>query len=145
MSYGGRELAVEEALAAKATIDAAAVALRNSGVEGSLRDLRVLAYLDRLQGKNPLDRTRVTGPRPAQHQAGDEGRWDGHAGASPSPTTPTAPPSRTAAPAARPACRHDHRVKQAPGWKLEQIEPGLMRWTAPSGRTYTTTPTVYNA
>jgi hypothetical protein len=42
-----------------------------------------------------------------------------------------------------PPCRHHHRVKQAPGWKLEQTSPGVMRWTAPSGRTYTTTPTVY--
>jgi hypothetical protein len=43
-----------------------------------------------------------------------------------------------------PPCRHHHRVKQAPGWKLEQSSPGVMRWTAPSGRTYTTTPTVYD-
>jgi hypothetical protein len=42
-----------------------------------------------------------------------------------------------------PKCRRHHRCKQAPGWRLEQIEPGLMRWTGPSGRTYTTTPTVY--
>jgi hypothetical protein len=27
---------------------------------------------------------------------------------------------------------------------LEQPEPGVIRWTAPSGRTYTTTPTVYD-
>jgi hypothetical protein len=43
-----------------------------------------------------------------------------------------------------PPCRRHHRVKQAPGWKLEQKSPGVMRWTAPSGRTYTTTPTVYD-
>jgi hypothetical protein len=43
-----------------------------------------------------------------------------------------------------PPCRRHHRVKQAPGWKLEQTSPGVMRWTAPSGRTYTTTPTVYD-
>ena len=42
-----------------------------------------------------------------------------------------------------PPCRRHHRVKQAPGWKLEQPEPGVMIWTAPSGRTYTTRPTVY--
>jgi hypothetical protein len=42
-----------------------------------------------------------------------------------------------------PPCRHHHIVKQAPGWHLDQPEPGVMRWTAPSGRTYTTTPTVY--
>ena len=44
-----------------------------------------------------------------------------------------------------PKCRHHHRVKQAPGWKLEQPAPGIMRWTTPSGRHYTTTPTVYPA
>ncbi|MBO0806405.1 MAG: DUF222 domain-containing protein, partial [Nocardiopsaceae bacterium] len=42
-----------------------------------------------------------------------------------------------------PPCRHHHRVKQAPGWKLEQPAPGEMRWTTPSGRVYTTRPTVY--
>ena len=42
-----------------------------------------------------------------------------------------------------PPCRRHHRVKQAPGWKLEQPEPGVMRWTTPAGRSYTTHPTVY--
>lgn len=42
-----------------------------------------------------------------------------------------------------PPCRHHHRVKQAPGWKLEQPEPGVMRWTTPSGRIHTTRPTSY--
>ena len=40
MAFGGRELSPEEALAAKAAVDADAVALRNAGVEGSLRELR---------------------------------------------------------------------------------------------------------
>jgi len=44
-----------------------------------------------------------------------------------------------------PPCRRHHRVKQAPGWKLEQPEPGVMRWTTPAGRSYTTQPTVYDA
>ena len=43
-----------------------------------------------------------------------------------------------------PPCRRHHRVKQAPGWKLEQPEPGVMRWTTPAGRSYTTRPTVYD-
>jgi len=43
-----------------------------------------------------------------------------------------------------PGCRHHHRVKQAPGWHLAQPQPGIMRWTTPSGRTYTTRPTVYD-
>jgi len=42
-----------------------------------------------------------------------------------------------------PACRRHHRCKQAPGWQLEQPEPGVMRWTTPSGRSYTTRPTIY--
>ena len=42
-----------------------------------------------------------------------------------------------------PPCRRHHRVKQAPGWTLEQPEPGIFRWTTPSGRSYTTRPTVY--
>ncbi|MGH3272174.1 MAG: DUF222 domain-containing protein, partial [Trebonia sp.] len=44
-----------------------------------------------------------------------------------------------------PPCRRHHRVKQAPGWKLEQPEPGVMIWTTPAGRSYTTRPTVYDA
>ena len=42
-----------------------------------------------------------------------------------------------------PPCRRHHRCKQAPGWRLEQPEPGIFRWTTPSGRVYTTRPTVY--
>jgi hypothetical protein len=43
-----------------------------------------------------------------------------------------------------PKCRRHHRAKQAPGWNVEQPEPGVIRWTLPSGRTYTTTPTIYD-
>jgi hypothetical protein len=42
-----------------------------------------------------------------------------------------------------PICRHDHHLKQAPGWTLTQTQPGHMTWTTPSGRTYTTGPTSY--
>jgi hypothetical protein len=42
-----------------------------------------------------------------------------------------------------PKCRRHHRAKQAPGWQVEQPEPGITRWTLPSGRSHTTTPTVY--
>jgi hypothetical protein len=43
-----------------------------------------------------------------------------------------------------PKCRRHHKAKQAPGWKVEQPEPGVIRWTLPSGRTHTTRPTVYD-
>lgn len=42
-----------------------------------------------------------------------------------------------------PKCRHDHRVKQAPGWVNTQDLPGFHSWTAPSGRTYTRGPIEY--
>ena len=42
-----------------------------------------------------------------------------------------------------PLCRHHHRCKQAEGWRLEQPEPGVLRWHTPAGRTYTTTPSRY--
>ena len=42
-----------------------------------------------------------------------------------------------------PPCEHHHMVKHTPGWKLEQTSPGVMRWTGPSGRSYTTHPTKY--
>ena len=43
-----------------------------------------------------------------------------------------------------PKCRRHHRVKQAPGWKVEQPRPGVIRWTLPSGRVHVTGPTGYD-
>jgi hypothetical protein len=42
-----------------------------------------------------------------------------------------------------PPCRYHHRCKQAPGWHLDQPQPGVMKWRNPSGRTHTTHPTRY--
>ncbi|HET9974029.1 MAG TPA: DUF222 domain-containing protein [Streptosporangiaceae bacterium] len=42
-----------------------------------------------------------------------------------------------------PKCRHDHRLKQQPGWKVDQLPDGRFRWTTPSGRDYITEPTRY--
>jgi hypothetical protein len=42
-----------------------------------------------------------------------------------------------------PKCRFDHRMKQAPRWKAEQLPNGDVRWTAPSGRQYFTERTRY--
>jgi hypothetical protein len=42
-----------------------------------------------------------------------------------------------------PKCRHDHRLKQHPGWTVDQLADGTFRWTTPAGRTYTTEPTRY--
>ena len=42
-----------------------------------------------------------------------------------------------------PKCRHEHRLKQDPRWKVEQVTPGTFRWTTPSGRTRITEPTRY--
>jgi hypothetical protein len=52
----GRELAIEDALASKAHIDALAAALRRGGLPGTLQRLRVLAFNDLTQGRDPLDR-----------------------------------------------------------------------------------------
>jgi HNH endonuclease len=35
-----------------------------------------------------------------------------------------------------PLCRRHHRAKQARGWALKQISPGILSWTTPSGRHY---------
>jgi hypothetical protein len=40
-------------------------------------------------------------------------------------------------------CRHDHRVKQSPGWKIKQLPGGYHHWTTPSGKTYTSEPYRY--
>ena len=68
----GRELAIEDALASKAYIDALAVALRRGGLPGTLQQLRVLAFNDLTQGRDPLDRLTSTGPltMPRQPAAG---------------------------------------------------------------------------
>ena len=42
-----------------------------------------------------------------------------------------------------PKCRHDHRLKQHPKWKVDQLPDGTFRWTTPAGRSYTTEPTRY--
>ena len=42
-----------------------------------------------------------------------------------------------------PLCRRHHQAKQAPGWRLDQPEPGTLIWTLPSGRQYTVTPEPY--
>jgi Domain of unknown function (DUF222) len=94
MAYSGRELSPEEALAAKAAIDADAAALRNAGAEGSLRELRVRAYLARLQGSNPLDGL-TAGPG-SQHDSGRAGPDDpaadsGPGGRGPRPGAPVHP------------------------------------------------------
>ena len=44
-----------------------------------------------------------------------------------------------------PLCRRHHQAKQAPGWHLEQPEPGTLSWTTPSGRRYTVNPEPYPA
>jgi Domain of unknown function (DUF222) len=42
-----------------------------------------------------------------------------------------------------PKCRHDHRLKQQPGWIVDQLPDGTFRWTTPAGRSYDTEPTRY--
>ena len=44
---------------------------------------------------------------------------------------------------AGPKCRYDHRLKQQPGWKVDQLSDGTFRWTTPAGRSYDTEPTRY--
>src|SRR5215472_9953799 len=55
-ALAGRELGTADAMAAAAHIDALAAALRGGGLEGSLRELRVLVFLDLTQGRDPLSR-----------------------------------------------------------------------------------------
>jgi hypothetical protein len=42
-----------------------------------------------------------------------------------------------------PKCRHDHRLKQQPGWRVDKLPDGTFRWTTPAGRSYDTEPTRY--
>ena len=43
-----------------------------------------------------------------------------------------------------PLCRRHHRAKQAHGWRLTQPQPGVLIWTTPSGRVYSTRPANYH-
>jgi hypothetical protein len=38
-----------------------------------------------------------------------------------------------------------HHAQQAPGWHLDQTQPGTFTWTLPNGRQLTTTPGHYPA
>ena len=40
-------------------------------------------------------------------------------------------------------CRTHHKIKQLPGWRLEQPQPGTFRWTTPAGRSYQVRPDPY--
>jgi hypothetical protein len=42
-----------------------------------------------------------------------------------------------------PACRTHHQIKQRPGWRLEQPQPGTFVWTTPAGRRYVVAPAQY--
>jgi Domain of unknown function (DUF222) len=42
-----------------------------------------------------------------------------------------------------PKCRSDHRMKQDPRWRADQLPGGYVRWTMPSGRHYVTEATRY--
>jgi hypothetical protein len=57
--------------------------------------------------------------------------------------TPYEAGGRTCLCNADPKCRHDHRLKQHPRWKVDQLPDGTFRWTTPSGRQYDTEPTRY--
>src|SRR5262245_42509862 len=57
--------------------------------------------------------------------------------------TPYEAGGRTCLCNAGPKCRHDHRLKQQPGWTVDQLGDGTFRWTTPSGRSYDTEPTRY--
>ena len=57
--------------------------------------------------------------------------------------TPYEAGGRTCLCNANPKCRHDHKLKQHPRWKADQLTDGTIRWTTPSGRAYTTEPTRY--
>ncbi len=40
-------------------------------------------------------------------------------------------------------CRTHHKIKQLPGWKLQQPAAGSFRWTTPAGRSYSVNPDPY--
>jgi hypothetical protein len=91
-ALSGRELPAEEVLAASQHIDATARGLRAGGLPGTLQQLRVRAYLDLAQGRDPLDRL----------TAADDHDQDPSSGPDPGPA-PGAHPGPAPAPGACPA------------------------------------------
>jgi hypothetical protein len=137
----GRELPPDEVLAADERITAWAGELKKAGLDGGMDELRARAHLDLLLGKD--SRPRQDGAEPAAQPpvpSGFAGR-----------VTLTVPLATLTNLADRPGelcnggpkCRHDHRLKQHPKWKVDQLPDGTFRWTTQSGRTYTTEPTRY--
>ena len=108
--------------------------------------------------RHPRHRTAATGTRPGGHDPGVRLRHLAqvrHATCT-SPVcrrpaaqcdfehnTPYEAGGRTCLCNGGPKCRHDHRLKQQPGWTVDQLPGGTFRWTAPSGRSYDTEPTRY--
>jgi hypothetical protein len=165
----GREMDTADALASRAYIHALALALRRRGMAGTLDQLRLAVFADLTAGRDPLDR--LTRPAPAGPSGPDPATPDPAAGNA-APADPRAPGAATrdaggaqasggpGEPAdddwapddggatdqcnLGPKSRRHHKAKQAPGWKVEQPEPGVIRWTLPSGRVHTTRPTVYD-
>jgi hypothetical protein len=41
-------------------------------------------------------------------------------------------------------CRHHHRLKHSPGWRLSSASDGVLTWTTPTGHTFTSRPWQYH-
>ena len=85
----------------------------------------------------------VLSPELADAAAGDDDDYDGASDAELAGVLAAEAGGRTCLCNTGPKCRHDHRLKQHPRWKADQLPDGTFRWTTPSGRTYTTEPTRY--
>ena len=110
----GRELAIEDALASKAHIDALAVALRRGGLPGTLQRLRVLAFNDLTQGRHPLDR--LAGPESLTMPGGTPAGTSRPQAASPATAMAMAPAAAMTTPAgtAAPTCPNGSMSAAAP-------------------------------
>jgi hypothetical protein len=83
-----RELPCDEVLASWQHIEQRARELRAAGVPGTLRELRIRAYLDLLQGR---DSRLTAGKVPGQGQREDPEGPDGSGGSGPGPHSPAGP------------------------------------------------------
>jgi hypothetical protein len=54
------------------------------------------------------------------------------------PYDPGDPDGHTAVDNLDPDCRHHHRIKHLPGWRVARMPDGSVLWTTPSGRRYRT-------
>ena len=137
----GRELAIEDALASMAFIDAPRPTLRRGGLPGTLQELRALVFNDRTQGRDPWTGSPAPAPLtvPRLGAAGPARQRAGSPAAATSARCPSASPVATRAAAA--ATGQAATTARTPATATATMTPaGTAAPTCPNGSTSAAVP-----